>query len=93
MAIRLIVTMKAKPGQGRAYAEAYRPSMMATQSEPGCEQYELFQSTLNPDVFVLIERWTDQKALDDHLVILRRRDNREILALRDAEPVREVYEA
>jgi quinol monooxygenase YgiN len=93
MAIRLIVTMKAKPGKGDAYAEAYRPSMMATQSEPGCEQYELFQSTLNRDVFVLVERWTDQRSLDDHMVILAKRDNREIHALREGDPVREAYEA
>jgi quinol monooxygenase YgiN len=92
MAIRLIIKTKAKPGQGKAYAEAFAPAMKATQSEPGCEQYELFQSTLNPDVFALMERWTDQKLLDAHMVIMRARDNSKMLALRDGEPTRERYE-
>ena len=34
--------------------------------EPGCEQFEIFQSVLNPDKLALLERWTDQAALDTH---------------------------
>ena len=34
--------------------------------EPGCEQFEVFQSALNPDKLVLLERWADQAALDVH---------------------------
>ena len=34
--------------------------------EPGCEQFEVFQSVLNPDRLVLLERWADQAALDVH---------------------------
>ena len=34
--------------------------------EPGCEQFEVFQSALNPDKLVLLERWSDQAALDTH---------------------------
>ena len=34
--------------------------------EPGCEQFEVFQSVLNPDKLALLERWTDQAALDTH---------------------------
>ena len=34
--------------------------------EPGCEQFEVFQSVLNPDRLALRERWSDQTALDVH---------------------------
>jgi hypothetical protein len=34
--------------------------------EPGCEQFEAFQSAVNPDKLVLLERWTDQASLDAH---------------------------
>ena len=34
--------------------------------EPGCEQFEIFQSAANPDRLALLERWADQAALDTH---------------------------
>ena len=34
--------------------------------EPGCEQFEIFQSVLNPDRLALLERWSSQAALDAH---------------------------
>ena len=34
--------------------------------EPGCEQYEVFQSIVNPEKLVLLERWTEQADLDLH---------------------------
>ena len=34
--------------------------------EPGCEQFEVFQSVLNPDKLALLELWSDQAALDVH---------------------------
>ena len=34
--------------------------------EPGCEQFEVFQSVLKPDKLALLERWTDQAALDTY---------------------------
>jgi quinol monooxygenase YgiN len=34
--------------------------------EPGCQQFEGFQSVLNPDKLALLELWEDQAALDVH---------------------------
>lgn len=34
--------------------------------EPGCERFEVYHSTADPKVFILIERWADQAALDAH---------------------------
>ena len=66
MAIRLIVTITAAPGRGSELAQAYKPRCAEIMKEPGCEQFEVFQSVVNPDKLALLERWADQAALDVH---------------------------
>lgn len=66
MAIRLIVTINAAPGRGSELAELYKARCAEIMKEPGCEQFEVFQSVLNPDKLTLLERWTDQASLDAH---------------------------
>jgi quinol monooxygenase YgiN len=66
MAIRLVVTITAAPGKGSELAQGYKARCAEVMNEPGCEQFEVFQSALNPDKLVLLERWTDQPALNAH---------------------------
>ena len=66
MAIRLIVTITATRGKGSELAQAYKARCAEVMKEPGCEQFELFQSIVNPDKLVLLERWANQAALDAH---------------------------
>ena len=66
MAIRLVVTITATPGKGSELAQAYRARCAEVMKEPGCEQFEIFQSVVNPDRLALLERWADQAALDVH---------------------------
>jgi len=66
MAIRLVVTITAVPGKGTQLAEAYKTRCAQVMKEPGCEQFEIFQSAVNPDRLTLLERWVDQPALDAH---------------------------
>lgn len=66
MALRLIVTISAAPGKGSELAQAYRARCAEVVQEPGCEQFEVFQSVVNPDKLALLERWSDQAALDVH---------------------------
>jgi quinol monooxygenase YgiN len=66
MAIRLIVTITTAPGKGSELAQGYRARCAEIMKEPGCEQFEVFQSVVNPDKLALLERWTDQAALDTH---------------------------
>ena len=66
MAIRLIVTLNAAPGRGAELAQGYKSRCAETMSEPGCEQFEVFQSVVNPDKLAILERWIDQAALDAH---------------------------
>ena len=66
MAIRLVVTITATPGKGTELARAYQARCSQIMQEPGCEQFEVFQSVLNADRLTLLERWVDQAALDAH---------------------------
>ena len=66
MAIRLIVTISAVPGKGSELAPLYKARCAEIMKEPGCEQFEVFQSVVNPDKLAILERWTDQAALDVH---------------------------
>ena len=66
MAIRLVVTITAAPGKGSELAQVYKARCAEAMKEPGCEQFEVFQSVANPDTLTLLERWTDQAALDVH---------------------------
>ena len=66
MAIRLVVTITAVPGKGPEFAQAYVARCAEVLKEPGCEQFEIFQSAVHPDRLALLERWSDQAALDVH---------------------------
>ena len=73
MAVRLIVTIQAKPGKGGELLHAYADRCAEAQKEPGCEQFEAFQSGLDPDRLVLLERWVDAAALATHAEVNRGR--------------------
>lgn len=66
MAVRLVVQMNAAPGKGAELARVFRQRCLDVMKEPGCEQFEIFQSVLDPDKLTLLELWTDQAALDVH---------------------------
>lgn len=66
MSVRLVVTINAAPGKGADFARAFQPRCEQSRQDSGCLQFELFQSTSNPDKFTLIELWESQAALDNH---------------------------
>jgi len=66
MSLRLVVTISAAPGRGAELAQLYKERCAECMQEPGCEQFEIFQSVADPDKLCLLERWSDQAALDAH---------------------------
>jgi quinol monooxygenase YgiN len=66
MQVRLVVTINAAPGKGTELARVFKARCAECMQEPGCEQFEVFQSVLNPDKLALLELWKDQAALDAH---------------------------
>ena len=62
MSVRLVINMKAAPGKGNELLKAMEQRCVEVRSEPGCQQFEVFQSANDPDNLL----WADQAALDVH---------------------------
>ncbi|HZZ89673.1 MAG TPA: antibiotic biosynthesis monooxygenase family protein [Caulobacteraceae bacterium] len=73
MSVRLIISLTAAPGKGGEFLQAMKARCDEVTSEPGCEQFEVFQSALDPDRLVLLELWADQAALDAHAEVNKTR--------------------
>jgi quinol monooxygenase YgiN len=73
MSIRLVVTITAAPGKGAELAQAMKARCEECRKEPGCEQFEVFRSVLDPDKLTLLERWSSEAALDAHAALNRTR--------------------
>jgi quinol monooxygenase YgiN len=86
--------MHAKPGKGAELAQVMASRCREVQHEPGCLQFEVFQSALNPDTLLLLELWADQAALDVHAQVNATRPPNPALAALRAEGAvpREDYE-
>ena len=69
MSVRLIINFTAKPGKGTEMAKIQHERALNVQKEPGCLQFEIFQSVLNPDKVILMELWEDKAALDTHAAL------------------------
>jgi quinol monooxygenase YgiN len=65
--ITLIVRVKAKLGREKALEHALRAVVSPTHLEPGCLRFALHRSTADTGTFLLVERWTGQSALDEHM--------------------------
>ncbi len=61
-----LVHMEAKPGQEDALLALLHTVMAGTHQEPGYLQYDLWQSLDEPASFVMVERWPDQAAVEQH---------------------------
>ncbi len=66
MPLRLVITLNAAPGKGAEFAEAFRGRCQEVMAEPGCLQFEVFQSVLDPDKLTLLELWEDEATLAAH---------------------------
>ncbi len=66
MPVRLVIGFTAEPGKGAELAEAFAARCREVASEPGCLQFEIFRSALDPDRFTLLELWEDEAALAEH---------------------------
>ena len=73
MSIRLIISITAATGKGAELCALLSARCAEVLLEPGCEQFEAFQSTTNPDSLVLLEKWINQSALDVHAEVNKTR--------------------
>jgi quinol monooxygenase YgiN len=66
MSVRLIITIDAAPGKGGELGNALHGRCEDVTGEPGCEQFEIFRSLVDPDKLVLLEQWESPEALEVH---------------------------
>ena len=64
--LRLNCFFEAKEGLYDRALEAAIALVAKSQSHEGCIAYDVFESATRPNIFSIIETWTDQAALDKH---------------------------
>lgn len=65
--LNVVATIPVKAEHVDALRTALTGLAEATRQEPGCLAYDLYESAAAPGVFVTVERWSDQAALDAHM--------------------------
>lgn len=68
MSITIHLYYTGKDGAARSFAQEMTSSGLAdaVRSQPGCERYAYFFPMDAPETVLLIDRWSDQAALDRH---------------------------
>ena len=64
--IYVLATIKTQPGKASALIAGAAPCIAATRSEEGCLSYDYVQDTSDPDVVMVVERWTSRETLEAH---------------------------
>ena len=69
MAFILNVTYTMKPGLRAEFLREVSEHgiQKAVLAEEGCLQYQYFEAVDEPDKLLLVERWTERKAQEDHM--------------------------
>ena len=65
--LNVVATIPVKPEHVEAMRGPLNDLAEATRQEEGCLAYDLYESAAAPGVFVTVERWTGQDALDAHM--------------------------
>jgi quinol monooxygenase YgiN len=65
--VTLVPFFTIKAGQVEAVRRAHLSMLEPTRAEPGCLDYDLYQSMEDPSVMFFYENWTDQAALERHM--------------------------
>ncbi|MDA1477850.1 putative quinol monooxygenase [Bacillus changyiensis] len=58
--------MNVKPEKRQSFLDGIQTLLKSSRKETGNTQYQLFENTENPNHFVMLEQWEDEKALLAH---------------------------
>ena len=67
MSIQIVVQFDLHPDKSLAALEAFRLLAKETSAKPGVTRFEAFTVDEHPNRVVLVEEWTDQAAIDEHM--------------------------
>ncbi|MDR1566501.1 MAG: antibiotic biosynthesis monooxygenase [Treponema sp.] len=65
--VRVVASNYIKPENIKAAEPLFREMIAATRKEKGCIEYRLFTQKDASGLFVFIEEWESQEALDKHI--------------------------
>lgn len=65
--VRVVALMRAKPGEESPVQQACEACVGPTRQEAGCELYVLHRDSKNPSLFVFVEHWKSEHALEQHM--------------------------
>ncbi|OPY23200.1 MAG: Antibiotic biosynthesis monooxygenase [Methanobacterium sp. PtaU1.Bin097] len=65
--IMVTAKMTAKPGERNNIILKAKDLIESSRSESGCISYNLYTSTEDDDVLMMLEQWKNQDVLDSHL--------------------------
>jgi quinol monooxygenase YgiN len=65
--VTLVPFFTIKPGEVEAVRRAHLTMVEPTRAEPGCLDYDLYQSRDDPSVMFFYENWTNQESLAKHM--------------------------
>ena len=64
--VRLVHNFQVMPGTADEYKGLWDSEYDVINGQPGCEQWELFQSTTTPESFALLEHWQSRGAFHSY---------------------------
>lgn len=64
--VQVVATIPCKPDKRGEALDVLGTLVDASRAEEGCLSYDLFESAAAPNVFVMVETFADQAALDSH---------------------------
>lgn len=64
--LNIIATITIKPEYHEAFKPIFKRLVIGSRAEHGCVQYELNQSIENPNIYIVVETWQSQQAIDLH---------------------------
>lgn len=65
--VPVVALIKAKQGKEGMLQELLTGAVAPTRAEPGCLQYDMHRDAADPRLFVFIEMWRSEEALQAHL--------------------------
>lgn len=64
--LNIIATITIKPEYHEAFKPIFKRLVIGSRAEHGCVHYELNQSIENPNIYIVVETWQSQQAIDLH---------------------------
>jgi quinol monooxygenase YgiN len=62
----IVAKMQVKPDKVKDFIEAAKEMIEKSNKEPGCKSYQLYQDPYNNAMFVFVEEYKNQAAIDAH---------------------------